>query len=188
MSDTNTDKKPEFPGRFDRDIIGVIKTCNVNEWGIRGILTTESGEEIIYVITFDKIPKEKIPLLSKGDKVHFSDLYVTTYIGNVKKWQGKEQGKLCKNGFVKIITKAVAPETTKPETPTEALVTNVQLFTVLQKNVRDAIEALEEIEKYASLKESVPINHKDFHRLTNKAQLAYHRAFSTINHILIDEE
>ncbi len=70
--------KSQFPGEFLSDLVGIIKTVNTGDWGIRGILVTEANEEYIYVINYEKIPKQQIPLLTKGDKVQLTRVYVTT--------------------------------------------------------------------------------------------------------------
>jgi len=106
-ANTESKSKSQFPGEFLSDLVGIIKTVNTSDWGIRGILRTEADEECIYVINYDKIPKQRIPLLTKGDKMQLTRVYVTTYDkGKITKWLGKEQAKVCKNGAIQILEKA----------------------------------------------------------------------------------
>ncbi|MHA1185674.1 MAG: hypothetical protein ACTSSK_02185 [Candidatus Heimdallarchaeota archaeon] len=74
-ANTESKSKSQFPGEFLSDLVGIIKTVNTSDWGIRGILRTEADEECIYVINYDKIPKQRIPLLTKGDKMQLTRVY-----------------------------------------------------------------------------------------------------------------
>jgi len=203
MSSTNTQStkqssgqlKKEFPGEFLSDLTGLLLTVNINEWGIRGKLKTEANEEYIYLITYDKTAKEHIPLLTKGDKVTFSRVYVTTYSGKIAKWSGLSQAKLCKNATIRILQKAKSDtticqngqsKTSQISVPT-TISSNMQVFENLQQKVKEARESLTTLEKIVSLKESVSITSKDFIRVTTQASLHYQRLFSAILLVLEQE-
>ena len=185
--ETPPQEKVDPKGRFDSDLTGVLKTVNVNDWGIRGILVTESGE-IIFVITYDKTPKDSIPILSKGDTVLLSRVWISTYTGKIIKWQGKDQAKLCAKAPIKLLKKAEAPEVYQPENSSKAIVSNVEMFENLQRKIKETQEDLEQLEKIASLQDSVAISPKDFLRATTKATLAFHRMLCATLMILEKEE
>jgi len=173
---TSTEKK-EFSGEFYDDLTGTLLTVNLNEWGIRGKLKTDTDKEIIYVITYEKTPKTQIPFLSKGDKVTFTRVWVSVYKGKVAKWNGKDQALLCKNGVVKMLQQAERTETVRqPENnakPPQALTSDTQTIDNLQLKIEETQESLIKLHKIASLQESVTITTRDFLQAVIEASLQY---------------
>jgi len=181
---TASTEKKEFPGEFISDLKGTIKTVNTGDWGIRGILVTETNEDYIYVINYDKIPKQQIPLLTKGDKIQLTRVYVTIYDkGKITKWLGKEQAKVCKNGAVHILEKA------EPEHADERpLESNMQAFDNLKLKINDAKEKLTDLERIASLQTKDTLTTREFLKTSVECSLYYHRVLSSIVRILEVEE
>ncbi|MHA1185499.1 MAG: hypothetical protein ACTSO7_13705 [Candidatus Heimdallarchaeota archaeon] len=188
---TSTEKK-EFSGEFYDDLTGTLLTVNLNEWGIRGKLKTDTDKEIIYVITYEKTPKTQIPFLSKGDKVTFTRVWVSVYKGKVAKWNGKDQALLCKNGVVKMLQQAERTETVRqPENnakPPQALTSDTQTIDNLQLKIEETQESLIKLHKIASLQESVTITTRDFLQAVIEASLQYHRVLCSAVRIIQKEE
>jgi len=188
MSDSQTNEqseKPVFTGTFRENLQGRLKTVNVSSWGIRGIIVTKANEEFIYVIDFERTPKEEIPLLSKNDIINLTKVYVTTYKGKVTTWLGKEQAKLCKNAIIQLLHKAESE--TNLENNSKPIVANVQHIEVLQRKIEDAAKALHELKNKSSFQTNASIDNKDFIRLALQATLYINRMLATILTILEKE-
>jgi hypothetical protein len=84
-------------------IEGMIVSANHNDWGIRGRIETDN-ETYVFVIQYDKIDRNKIPVFDKGDVLSFSNVYISDYKGKCKHYQGLQQAKACKNGTIRVIT------------------------------------------------------------------------------------
>ncbi|MEA2071665.1 MAG: hypothetical protein U9O98_10310 [Asgard group archaeon] len=99
-------------------IEGTIVSVNRNDWGIRGRIEANS-KTYVFVIQYDKIDRNKIPVFDKGDILSFSNVYISDYKGKCKHYQGLQQAKACKNGTIRVITSNGNNDGT-PETEKEA--------------------------------------------------------------------
>ncbi len=187
--DTKRKTAGDLKGRFSSDLTGTLKTVNVSEWGIRGIITTTADEQFIYVITYDKIDKSSIPILSKGDSVSLSRVYISDYYGKVTKWQGLEQAKLCKNGQLHLLRKAEpTSETPSNANGSKAITSSIQAFENLQVKIKEARTSLQPIEKLVSMQDSKVIDTREFIRASIQASLHYQRLLAAILTVLEREE
>ncbi|MGC9778591.1 MAG: hypothetical protein HZR80_05060 [Candidatus Heimdallarchaeota archaeon] len=185
-----TVKNSSIPeGRFDSDLIGTIKTVNVNDWGIRGIMFTQENKEMIYIINYDRIVKEQIPILSKGDVINLTRVWITEYKGKVTKWNGKEQAKLCKKATIQHLRKGEAETNHEVlSNNSQKITSSVQAFENLQTKVKEAKESLQPLEQMVSLQDCKAIDTKEFIRVSIQASLQYQRLLAAILTVLEREE